>query len=193
MVNERRRLLSGAGGTSGEYVLRAPTAGRVAAVTAQPGGGLEAMAPAVTLDRADRLWVEARLSPEVARKLKVGYPVRVGDIGGRIVALGASIDPKTRSLPLRAELDTAAGFAPGQTVTVTVLSPAPAGAQAIPRSALAQDSAGARVFVKTAGGYVAQSVTVVGAAGAEAVVTGLAPSARIAASGASQLKSALGH
>jgi hypothetical protein len=78
-------------------------------------------------------------------------------------------------------------------VTVTVLSPAPAGAQAIPRSALAQDSAGARVFVKTAGGYVAQSVTVVGAAGAEAVVTGLAPSARIAASGASQLKSALGH
>ncbi|MDR7232752.1 cobalt-zinc-cadmium efflux system membrane fusion protein [Caulobacter sp. BE264] len=193
MVNERRRLLSGAGGTSGEYVLRAPIAGRVAAVTAQPGGGLEAMAPAVTLDRADRLWVEARVSPEIARKLKVGYRVQVGDIAGRIVALGASIDPKTRSLPLRAELDTAVGIAPGQTVTVTVLSPAPTGAQAIPRSALAQDSAGARVFVKTAAGYEARSVTVVGAAGAEAVVTGLFPGARVAASGAAQLKSALGH
>ncbi len=165
----------------------------MAAVTAQPGGGLEAMAPAVTLDRADRLWVEARVSPEVARRLKVGYPVRVGDITGRIVALGASIDPKTRSLPLRAELATAAGLAPGQTVTVTVLSPAPSGAQTIPRGALAQDSAGARVFVKTAAGYEARAVTVLGAAGVEAVVTGLAPGARIAASGASQLKSALGH
>ena len=193
MVNERRRLLSGAGGTGVEYVLRAPAAGRVAAVTAQPGGGLEAMAPAVTLDRADRLWVEARVSPEIARRLKVGDRVRVGDVGGHIVALGASIDPKTRSLPLRAELDAAAGLAPGQTVTVTVLSPVPIGAQAVPRSALVQDSAGARVFVKTAAGYEARSVTVLGAAGAEAVVTGLPPGARVATSGASQLKSALGR
>ena len=193
MVNERRRLLSGAGGTSGEYVLRAPAAGRVAAITAQPGGGLEAMAPAVTLDSADRLWVEAHVSPEIARKLKVGYPIRVGDVGGRIVALGASIDPKTRSLPLRAELSATGRFAPGQTVTLTLLSPAPAGAQAIPRGALVQDHAGARVFVKTAAGYEARPVTVVGVAGAEAVVTGLSSGARVAASGASQLKSALGH
>ncbi|PZR33218.1 efflux RND transporter periplasmic adaptor subunit [Caulobacter segnis] len=193
MVNERRRLLSGAGGTSGEYVLRAPTAGRVAALTAQPGGGLDAMAPAVTLDSADRLWVEARVSPEIARKLKVGYPVRVGDVGGRIVALGGSIDPKTRSLPLRAELNTGAGLAPGQTVNVIVLSPAPAGAQVIPRGALVQDTSGARVFVKAAAGYEARPVTVLGAAGAEAAVTGLASGARVAASGAAQLKSALGH
>ncbi len=186
MVNERRRLLSGAGGASGEYVLRAPVAGRVAAIAAQPGGGLEAMAPAVTLDSADRLWVEAHVSPEIARKLKVGYPMRVGDVGGRIV-------PKTRSLPLRAELSAPGALAPGQTVTLTLLSPAPAGAQAIPRGALVQDHAGARVFVKTAAGYEARSVTVVGAAGAEAVVTGLSSGARVAASGASQLKSALGH
>lgn len=193
MVNERRRLLSGAGGTGGEYVLRAPAAGRVAAIAAQPGGGLEAMAPAVTLDSADRLWVEAHVSPEIARKLKVGYPIRVGDVGGRIVALGASIDPKTRSLPLRAELSATGRFAPGQTVTLTLLSPAPAGAQAIPRGALVQDHAGARVFVKTAAGYEARPVTVVGVAGAEAVVTGLSSGARVAASGASQLKSALGR
>ncbi|MEW6390712.1 MAG: efflux RND transporter periplasmic adaptor subunit [Pseudomonadota bacterium] len=193
MVNERRRLLSGAGGASGEYVLRAPAAGRVAAITAQPGGGLEAMAPAVTLDSADRLWVEAHVSPEIARKLKVGYPMRVGDVSGRIVALGASIDSKTRSLPLRAELSATGGLAPGQTVTLTLLSPAPAGAQAIPRGALVQDHAGARVFVKTAAGYEAHPVTVVGVAGAEAVVTRLSSGARVAASGASQLKSALGH
>lgn len=193
MVNERRRLLSGAGTAGGEYVLRAPAAGRVAAITAQPGGGLEAMAPAVTLDRADRLWVEARVSPEIARKLKVGYPVRVGDTAGRIVALGASIDPRTRSLPLRAELASTASLTPGQTVSITLLSPAPAGAQAIPRSALVRDSAGARVLVKTGAGYEARSVGVVGAAGAEAVVTGLPNGARVAASGASQLKSALGR
>lgn len=192
MVNERRRLLSGAGGSSGEYVLRAPIAGRVAALTAQPGGGLEAMAPAVTLDRADKLWIEARISPAIAQKMKVGYAVRVGDTAGRVVAVGASIDPRTRSLPLRAEL-AAAGLAPGQTVTVTLLAPAPAGAQAIPRGALVQDSAGARVFVKTGAGYEARTVAVVGAAGAEAVVTGLPTGVRVAASGAAQLKSAVGR
>ena len=193
MVNERRRLLSGAGGSSGEYVLRAPIAGRVAALTAQPGGGLEATAPAVTLDRADKLWIEARISPAIAQKMKVGYAVRVGDTAGRVVAVGASIDPRTRSLPLRAELGAAAGLAPGQTVTVTLLAPAPAGAQAIPRGALVQDSAGARVFVKTGAGYEARTVAVVGAAGAEAVVTGLPTGVRVAASGAAQLKSAVGR
>ena len=192
LVNERRRLLSGGGG-SGEYVLRAPVAGRVAVLHAQPGGGLEAMAPAVTLDRADKLWIEARISPAIARKLQVGYGVRVGATSGRVVALGASIDPKTRSLPLRAELDGVADLAPGQAVNVTLLAPAPAGAQSIPRSALLQAPDGAKVFVKTGSGYQAHPVAVVGVAGAEAVVTGLPTGARVAAAGAAQLKSALGR
>ena len=195
LVNERRRLLSGGGGGggSGEYVLRAPVAGRVAVLHAQPGGGLEAMAPAVTLDRADKLWIEARISPAIARKLQVGYGVRVGATSGRVVALGASIDPKTRSLPLRAELDGVAGLAPGQAVSVTLLAPAPAGAQSIPRSALLQAPDGAKVFVKTGSGYQAHPVAVVGVAGPEAVVTGLPTGARVAAAGAAQLKSALGR
>lgn len=192
LVNERRRLLSGGGG-SGEYVLRAPVAGRVAVLHAQPGGGLEAMAPAVTLDRADKLWIEARISPAIARKLQVGYGVRVGATSGRVVALGASIDPKTRSLPLRAELDGVADLAPGQAVSVILLAPAPAGAQSIPRSALLQAPDGAKVFVKTGSGYQAHPVAVVGVAGAEAVVTGLPTGARVAAAGAAQLKSALGR
>lgn len=192
LVNERRRLLSGGGG-SGEYVLRAPVAGRVAVLHAQPGGGLEAMAPAVTLDRADKLWIEARISPAIARKLQVGYGVRVGATSGRVVALGASIDPKTRSLPLRAELDGVADLAPGQAVSVTLLAPAPAGAQSIPRSALLQAPDGAKVFVKSGSGYQAHPVAVVGVAGPEAVVTGLPTGARVAAAGAAQLKSALGR
>ena len=151
------------------------------------------MAPAVTLDRADKLWIEARISPAIARKLQVGYSVRVGATSGRVVALGASIDPKTRSLPLRAELDGVADLAPGQAVNVTLLAPAPAGAQSIPRSALLQAPDGAKVFVKTGSGYQAHPVAVVGVAGAEAVVTGLPTGARVAAAGAAQLKSALGR
>ena len=151
------------------------------------------MAPAVTLDRADKLWIEARISPAIARKLQVGYGVRVGATSGRVVALGASIDPKTRSLPLRAELDGVAHLAPGQAVSVTLLAPAPAGAQSIPRSALLQAPDGAKVFVKTGSGYQAHPVAVVGVAGAEAVVTGLPTGARVAAAGAAQLKSALGR
>lgn len=193
MVGERRRLLAGAGGRSGEYVLRAPIEGRVASLGVQPGAGLEAMAPAVVIDRADRLWIEARVSPAIAQKTKIGHPVRVGAANGRVVAVGTSMDPRTRSLTLRAELDAAAGLVPGQTVTAILMSPAPAGAQTIPRAALVRDVAGARVFVKTAAGYQSQAVTVVGAAGSEAVVTGLPAGARVAATGAAQLKSATGR
>ncbi|HEY9234398.1 MULTISPECIES: efflux RND transporter periplasmic adaptor subunit [Phenylobacterium] len=193
MVNERRRLLAGAGGQAGEYVLRAPIAGRVAALNVQPGGGLDAMASAVVIDRTDKLWVEARISPAVGQRMKVGYPVRVGNTNGRVVAVGASIDPRTRSLPLRAELEGGAGVVPGQTVSVTLMNPAPAGAQVIPRAALVQDAAGARVFVRTSAGYQAMPVKVIGAAGLDAVVTGLPVAAKVAANGAAQLKSAAGQ
>lgn len=196
MVNERQRLMSVAGGSGarpGEYVLRAPIAGKVAQLDLQPGGALEAMAMAAVIDRDDRLWLEARLPPALMGQVVVGAPVRVGQAEGKVIAVGSSIDPRTRSVVLRAEIGTGSGLVPGRTTNMTVMGKAPAGAVGAPKSALTQLGGRDVVFVRGPQGYVAQPVTVIGAAGDRAVLTGLSAGTRVVTSGVIQLKSALGR
>lgn len=196
LAAESRRLLASAGGASGrpgEYALRAPIAGRVAQLSLQPGGGLEAMAPAVVIDRDDKLWVEARLPAALIGKVRAGDAVEVAGTRGRVVAAGASIDPRTRSAVMRAELTAPAGLVPGQTANVTVFGKAPAGAVVAPRAALTRIGGRDAVFVRTAAGYEPLFVKVAGLSSASAVVTGLPPGAQVVSSGVSQLKSAAGR
>lgn len=193
---ESRRLLASAGGATGrpgEYALRAPISGRVAQMNLQPGGGLEAMAPAVVIDRDDKLWVEARIPAALIGRIKAGDAVQVGSVRGRVVAAGASVDPRTRSAMMRAELQGAAGLVPGRTTTVTVLGKAPPEAVQVPRSALTKIQGRDAVFIKTPSGYRAQFVTVAGQSDAAAVIGGLGAGVPVVASGVSQLKSASGR
>jgi len=193
-VSERQRLISSAGGAGarpGEFILRAPISGRIAQLNIAPGAGLEAMAPALTIDRSDKLWLEARLSPDLVDRVKVGGAARVGGVTGRIIAVGSSVDPRTRSVVVRAEIAGDGRLAPGQTASLTLLGPVQPGAVQIPRSAVIQGARGAMVFVREGKGYRSAPVAVIGAAGQFAVITGLAPGARVAVSGVSQLKSAL--
>lgn len=193
MVLERQRLMSGAGARPGEFVLRAPISGRVAQINLQPGAGLEAMAPALMIDRDDRLWLEARMSPDLVDRVKVGAPVRVGTASGKVIAVGSSVDPRTRSVVVRAEIGQGSGLVPGRTANLTLLAGAPPGAVQIPRSAIIQGAGGPMVFVKQAGGYRPTNVRLIGSADDLAVVGGLTPDARVAVSGVSQLKSAMGR
>lgn len=196
MVQERQRLMSAAGGAGtrpGEYVLRAPIAGKVAQLDLQPGGAVEAMAMVAVIDRDDRLWLEARLPPALMGKVVVGAPVRVGQVAGKVIAVGSSIDPRTRSAVLRAEIGAGSGLVPGRTTNMVVMGKASAGAVALPKTALTQAGGRDVVFVRTGQGYAAQPVTVVGAAGDRAVVQGLAAGATVVTSGVIQLKSAAGR
>lgn len=192
IASEKRRLVAatGGGGRPGEYVLRAPIAGRVAQLDLQPGGGLEAMAPAATIDRNDRTWVEARLPAALAGRVKLGAPVDVDGLAGRVVAVGSAIDPRTRSVTLRAELASGAALMPGRNAWITVNGPAPAGAMAIPREAVLPIEGRNHVFVRGGGGFQPVPVTVLGTSRTQVVVTGLAHGAVIASTGVSQLKSA---
>lgn len=196
LAAEYRRLLASAGGSTGrpgEYALRAPIAGHVAQMNLQPGGGLEAMAPAVVIDRDDKLWVEARLPAALIGKVKAGDAVEIGGRRGRVVAAGSSIDPRTRSAMLRAELPAGSGLVPGRTTSVTVMGKAPANAVLAPRGAVTRVEGRDAVFVKTVAGYRPQFVTIHGQSDTIAVVTGLAPGVQVAAAGVSQLKSAAGR
>lgn len=196
LANENRRLLSSAGGPTGrpgEYALRAPIAGRVSQLNLQPGGGLEAMAPAVVIDRDDRLWVEARLPASLIGKVAIGNAVEVAGVRGRVIAAGSAIDPRTRSAVLRAELPAGSGLVPGRATSVTVMGEAPASSVALPRAGVTRIDGRDAVFVKTSNGYRPQFVTVQGMSDTVAVVTGLKPGAVVAGAGVSQLKAAAGR
>jgi len=194
MAQERGRLLASAGGAgrrAGEYLLKAPIAGRVSQLNLQPGNGVEAMASAAVIDRDDRLWVEARLPAAVARQVAVGSAVEVAGARGRVVAVGSAIDPRTRSVVMRAELSSGADVVPGEATMVTVTRRSDPGAVALPRSSLIQINGKDTVFVRRANGYLPVAVTVEGRSEAEAVVTGLKPGDEVVTSGVSQLKTAL--
>lgn len=196
LANEKGRLLASAGGSTGrpgEYALRAPISGRVSQVNLQPGGGLEAMAPAVVIDRDDRLWVEARLPAALIGKVAVGAPVEVEGRRGRVIAAGSAIDPRTRSAVLRAELPPGSALVPGRATSITVMGPALPGGVSIPRSSLVRLDGRDSVFVKTLDGYRTQPVVVQGLSSTLAVVTGLKPGSLVASAGVSQLKAAAGR
>ncbi|MFN4177996.1 efflux RND transporter periplasmic adaptor subunit [Phenylobacterium sp.] len=196
MAAQNGRLLAsagGAGGRAGEYTLRAPIAGHVSQLALQPGGGLEAMAPAAVIDRDDRLWVEARLPAALIGRVKVGAGVVAAGVRGRVVAAGTAIEPRTRSAMLRAELPAGTSLPPGRAVSITVMGPAPAGAVAVPRTSLTRIDGKDALFVRTATGYRTQAVAVHGLSRDTAVVTGIAPGAVVASAGVSQLKTAAGR
>lgn len=196
LAAQNGRLLSSAGGSAGragEYTLRAPIAGHVSQLALQPGGGLEAMAPAAVIDRDGRLWVEARLPAALIGKVKVGAGVEAAGVRGRVVAAGTAIDPRTRSAMLRAELPSGTGLPPGRAVSITVMGPAPAGAVAVPRASLTRIDGKDAVFLRTSAGYRAQTVAVHGLSRVDAVITGIAPGAVVASAGVSQLKTAAGR
>lgn len=111
------------------------------------------MAPAVVIDRDDRLWVEARLPANLIGKVMVGAPVEVEGQQGRVIAAGSAIDPRTRSAILRAELPRGSSLVPGRATSITVMGRAPAGGVTIPRPSLVRLDGRDTVFVKTLDGY----------------------------------------
>ncbi len=195
MASEKSRLLSaaGGGGRSGEYVLRAPIAGRVSQINLQPGAGVEAMAPAVVIDRGGRTWLEARLPAAQAGRVSVGGAVEAEGRRGRVVAVGSAIDARTRSVVLRAELPPEAEVIPGRAVWMTVYAKAPPGAVSVPRAAVVAVNGQDTVFARSAAGYQPVPVRVEGVSRTVAVVTGLRAGAPVAISGVSQLKAAAGR
>lgn len=195
LVSEKRRLLSatGGGGRAGEYVLRAPIAGRVSQLNLQPGAGVEAMAPAVVIDRGGQTWLEARLPAPQAGRVKVGAAVEAEGRRGRVVAVGSAIDARTRSVILRAELPPEADVVPGRAVWMTVYAKAPPGAVSVPRTAVVAVDGRDTVFARTAAGFQPVPVALVGQSSTAAVVTGLRPGIPVATAGVSQLKAAAGR
>jgi cobalt-zinc-cadmium efflux system membrane fusion protein len=193
LVSEQRKLIGNAGGTGGEFALRAPTGGRVAHVALQPGASVEAMGSAVTIDSTDRIWVEAQLPVDLVGRVHTGDPVDVSGFRGRVVAVATAVDARTRSAVLRAELDRDARLSVGQTATLNLLARVPDGAVSVPRSSVTRIGGRETVMVRRGTGYLPVTVTVIGSSSERVVVSGVSANTPVVITGVSQLKAAMGH
>ncbi len=194
-AGEQARLLSiGGANAGGTIILRAPIGGRVASIAVQPGAALDGMTAPMLIEATDRMQIELQVPERLAGAIRVGQGVVLpGGARGRITGIGASLDPQSRSIPVRATLVGGAGLVPGQSVMAMVDGGAEAGVS-VPVAALTRAGEGDALFVYDGRRLRLRPVTVVARTATLAYVReGLRPGERVAASGVTELRAASGE
>lgn len=145
------------------FELRSPLAGIVAFADVSPGAIVEPGTRLVTVVNTDRLWLEAHVyasdAPRVQNTTGAAFSVAgidqeltVGPSNGRLVAVGAMVDPATRTVPVLFELGNPEGkLKPGMFAKVTLFTGETTHALAIPQSAVIDDNGKSVVFVMAGG------------------------------------------
>jgi cobalt-zinc-cadmium efflux system membrane fusion protein len=138
--------LMGASGASasGEIVLRSPLSGVVLARPAQPGAVVDAGAPLVTVTDASSLWLLVKAPEQLSALFRRGNPLRFtvsaypsDSFTGRTEAVGAGLDPETRTLSVRAIVANANGrLKPEMLATVQVEGGQRTSAALVPEAAI---------------------------------------------------------
>lgn len=171
----------------GDYRLLAPADGVAAEAGLSTGDRVEAEAVAYYISGADNVWVEGQLPERLIDQVMPGYRVEAGDppAAGKVLSVGRTLDPHTRSALLRAELAGGTGLRPGQATELVVFAPVPAGTVVVPVSALTRIGGEECVFRQSGAGFervavssglrTAQGVAVRGEGldGSRVVVTGV--------------------
>jgi cobalt-zinc-cadmium efflux system membrane fusion protein len=175
----------------GEYLLLASAAGELVGAGLMPGDRVDSDTAAFFITDSAKIWLEAQLPERLIDQVAVGYRAEAGNPAraGRIISVGRSIDPRTRSTVLAAELPAGPGLRSGQSTELTVFAPVATGTVMVPASAVTRLAGADTVFRATQRGFVAVPVQA-GLRSAEGVAVrgeGLA-GARVAASGISALK-----
>jgi RND family efflux transporter MFP subunit len=197
VIAEHRQMLALAGSTTsstGSYTIMAPAAGRVVETAVMPGDKIEMMAPAVTIDTRNELWIEAQLPAHLVTQVTPGDRIQVvGGPEGIVKSVGGSLDKMTRSAKLIATVPAGSGLLPGQSVTLTIMQRAATGALSVPSSAVVRINNSDGVFVRNDGGFKLVPVEVSGRDPVSATISGDLPrGAQVAASGLPQLEQLLG-
>jgi len=101
--------IGAAASATGEIAIRSPLNGVVLARTAVPGTVVEAGAPLVVVTDPSTLWLSIDAPENLASLFRVGAQLRftvpaypADTFSARIDAVGAGLDPSTRTLPIRA-------------------------------------------------------------------------------------------
>ena len=125
--------------------IKAPIAGTVVRISARLGQSVETNAVLAEVIALERLVVTAQVPSREAGLLKPGQPVDFGAgsaAAGKVTVVGKDIDPKTDTVLVRAAIPAAAGFQPGQFVTIRIISEERRDVLAVPEVSLIADSVG---------------------------------------------------
>lgn len=190
---------------SGEIALRAPLAGVVLARTAVPGAVVAAGAPLVVVTDVSSLWLTINAPEKLAPLFQRGRALRFAvsafpadTFTARIDAVGAGLEPDTRTLLVRAVTGSASGrLKPEMLASVVVEGASNVRAVLVPDDAVQTLNGKSVVFIAmpdaAGGAHVMAREVVVGSRsqGRAAVIRGLAPGDTVVTEGAIAVKAQL--
>jgi cobalt-zinc-cadmium efflux system membrane fusion protein len=194
LTQETRRLLAMGAiqhNADGSYSLTAPKDGRVVEIRPTPGAALQAMDAAVLLDTSDQIWVQAQLPGQMVGKVKVGDLIELPDgDSGKVISVGISLDPVTRSTTLLAEIPSRRDHMTGQATTIMIVRPAAPREFEIAADAIAWIDGNPYVFARTKSGFLPVRIVVKGKTADVATVEseGLKSGQKLATNGLAQLE-----
>ena len=149
--------LMGTSGTSasGEVVLRSPLNGVVLARPAQPGAVVDAGAPLVIVTDPSTLWLQVKAPEQLSSLFRRGTPLRftvpaypTDNFTARTDAVGAGLEPDTRTLAVRGVVANANGrLKPEMLATVLVDGGQRTTAALVPEAAVQQLDGKPVVFI----------------------------------------------
>jgi cobalt-zinc-cadmium efflux system membrane fusion protein len=121
------------------------------------------MDAAVLIDTSEELWLQAQLPAQMVGKVKVGDRIELPDgDSGKVISVGISLDPVTRSTTLLAETPSRRDHMTGEATTILVVRPAVAKEFEIAADAIAWIGGKPHVFVRTASGFLPVEILVKG-------------------------------
>ena len=190
---------------AGEVALRSPLSGVVLARTAVPGSVVEAGAPLVVVTDPTSLWLEIDAPEQLAslfhRGGRLRFTVRsalADTFDARVDAVGAGLEPDTRTLSVRATVPNASGrLKASMLATVLVEGAATTTAALVPEEAVQMVDSQPSVFIVTpdgkGGARFTQRVVAIGSRGGGkiAVTKGLAAGDVIVTHGAFAVRAQL--
>jgi cobalt-zinc-cadmium efflux system membrane fusion protein len=195
-VAENARILRQAGASaSGEVTLRAPIAGRVAAMTAQVGGPVMATSAPFVIENSSAFTLDMQLPERLAGQVRPGMRIAVPATGampeltGSILSVGSSLDPATRSIIAKARIDGTPPLVAGKSVMVVIHHDSAQPGVSVPSRAMTTIDGKPHLLLQTDKGFTPRAVTVAGQSGDRTILSdGLKPGDTVAVSGISELK-----